>query len=210
LTYLRLLGLNLKDARVRLLAWCLMNNHIHLVAIADQEDSLAVLLRRVHGRYAQYYNARTGRSGHLWQNRYYACALDWSREWTALAYVEKNALRAGIVGRAEEYEWSSAVAHVAGHDDRRLLDMAWWGREGPRRSGEWAEMLNAGPVGHPEELVRCTYAGRPFGTEAFVERMSARFGRCWTRGRPPKAKSVSMATVASGAELCSEGWFFPA
>src|SRR5450759_1532485 len=104
LTYLRLLGQNLKDARVRLLAWCLMSNHIHLVAIAEREDSLAVLLRRLHGRYAPYYNARTGRSGHLWQNRYYACALDWSRQRTALVYVEKNALRAGMVGRAEEYK----------------------------------------------------------------------------------------------------------
>lgn len=208
-TYLRLLGQNLKDARVRLLAWCLMSNHVHLVAIAEREDSLAVLLRRVHGRYAQYYNARIGRIGHLWQNRYFACALDWSRQWTALAYVERNALRAGIVGRAEEYQWSSAAAHVAGCDDRRLLDMDWWRREGPRRGGEWSETLNADPVGRQEELVRCTYAGRPFGTEAFVEEMSARFGRCWKRGRPRKEESVLVATGAGGAKWCSEGWLFP-
>jgi len=52
-----------------------MPNHVHLVAVPKREDSLATLLRRVQGRYAQYYNARTGRTGHLWQNRYFACAL---------------------------------------------------------------------------------------------------------------------------------------
>ncbi len=70
-TYLRLLGENLPDAGVRLLGWCLMTNHVHLVAVPRGEESLSVLLRRVHGRYAQYYNARWGRTGHLWQNRFF-------------------------------------------------------------------------------------------------------------------------------------------
>jgi putative transposase len=71
--YLRLLRDNLNDSEVRLLGWCIMTNHVHLVAIPGREDSLAVLFRRVHGRYAQYYNARSGRTGHLWQNRFFAC-----------------------------------------------------------------------------------------------------------------------------------------
>ena len=92
-TYLSLLRQNREDAGVGLLAWCLMTNHIHLIAIPDREDSLAVLLRRVHGRYAQYYNARYGRSGHLWQNRYFACSLGPGHLWAALAYVEMNPVR---------------------------------------------------------------------------------------------------------------------
>ena len=62
-TYLRLLRDNLGDAEVRLLAWCVMGNHVHLIAVPGREDSLGVLFRRVHGRYAQYYNARRGRTG---------------------------------------------------------------------------------------------------------------------------------------------------
>jgi putative transposase len=62
-TYLQLIRLNLTDSGARVLGWCLMTNHVHLVVMPEREDSLAVLLRRVHGRYAQYYNARYGRSG---------------------------------------------------------------------------------------------------------------------------------------------------
>jgi putative transposase len=89
-TYLRLLRDNLSDAAVQLLGWCIMSNHVHLVAIPGREDSLAVLLRRVHGRYAQYYNTRSGRTGHLWQNRFFACGLSASHLWRALAYVDRG------------------------------------------------------------------------------------------------------------------------
>ncbi len=68
-TYLRLLKRNLAPAEARPLAWCLMTNHIHLVLVPGQIDSLEVLLRRVHGRYAQMVNTKRLRSGHLWQNR---------------------------------------------------------------------------------------------------------------------------------------------
>jgi putative transposase len=63
--YLDLLRQNLADAGVRLLAYCLMTNHIHAVVTPERGDSLAVLFRRVHGRYAQYLNARMRCSGHL-------------------------------------------------------------------------------------------------------------------------------------------------
>src|ERR1700761_6365115 len=89
-TYLRLLRDNLSDTGVRLLGWCMMSNHVHLIAMPSREDSLAVLLRRVHGRYAQYYNARYERTGHLWQNRFFACALGPTHLWRTLAYVELN------------------------------------------------------------------------------------------------------------------------
>ncbi len=108
-TYLRLLRDNLPEADVAILAYCLMSNHVHLVAVPEREDSLALLLRRVHGRYAQYYNTRNGRTGHLWQNRYFACALGRNHLWTALAYVEGNPVRAGLARSAGEYPWSSAV-----------------------------------------------------------------------------------------------------
>jgi putative transposase len=75
LPYLALLRDNQADAEVRLLAYCLMTNHVHLIAVPERQDSLAVLLRRVHGHYAQYYNIRHARTGHLWQNRYFACVL---------------------------------------------------------------------------------------------------------------------------------------
>ena len=56
----------------------------------EREESLSILLRCVHGRYAQYYNARWGRTGHLWQSRFFACVLGEEHLWAALAYVERN------------------------------------------------------------------------------------------------------------------------
>ena len=174
-TYLRLLRQNLAGAGTRLLGWCLMTNHVHLVAEPGSDDSLALLLRRVHGRYAQYFNARTGRSGHLWQSRYFACVLDASHFWRALAYVDRNPVRARMVASAEHYVWSSAAAHLAGKDPVGLLDMEWWHAQG--RGGDWQHWLD---LQDPEtELAKCTYAGRPFGDADFVTRLAERFGRRW-------------------------------
>src|SRR5579863_2354473 len=189
--YLRLLRDNLRDSDVRLLGWCLMPNHVHLVAVPKREDSLATLLRRVQGRYAQYYNARTGRTGHLWQNRYFACMLDGERLWTALSYVDRNPVRAGMVRWAADYRWSSAVAHVTGLDEVRIVDMDWWRQDG--RSADWAQAIDAEELQAVATLRRCTFAGRPYGCDEFVEKMSVQFGRHWERGRPKKINRADQA-----------------
>jgi putative transposase len=82
--YLRLLSRNLAGSKARVLAYALMTNHIHVIVIPERPDSLAILFRRVHGRYAQYINTRRGRSGHLWQGRFYSCPLDGAHLATAL------------------------------------------------------------------------------------------------------------------------------
>ncbi len=189
-TYLRLLGGNLDDAGVRLCGFCLMTNHVHLVAVPGRNDSFSVLFRRLHGRYAQYYNARTGRTGHLWQNRYFACPLGEDHLWTAMVYVERNPVRAGIVERAADYRWSSAVAHLTGQDATGMLDMEWWRRERPV---DWEQLVNAASPESDRVFRRCTYAGRPFGSQEFVNELSERFGRYWIRGRPKKKRTQGAA-----------------
>ena len=145
---------------------------------------------------------RTGRTGHLWQNRFFGCMLEPSRLWTAIAYVERNPLRARTVRRAEDHVWSSAIAHVTGGDGSGLLDMNWWG-DGRRKAAheDWREVLNRPiPESAPENpaddpvvrLRACTYAERPFGDEAFVDEMSRRFGRYWNRGRPNRRARLSL------------------
>ena len=180
-TYLRLMSQNLTDAGVRVLAWCLMTNHVHFVAVPEQSDSLAVLWRRVHGRFAQMMNARLSRSGHLWQNRYYSCALSPTHLRRALAYVERNPVRAALAGRPEEYKWSSAAAHLGLVKDRySLLDKEFWREQGGAEG--WTELLAT-----PEEalelrlLRRCTYAGRPYGESEYVAEFEAAFGRAWRK-----------------------------
>jgi len=102
-----------------------MTNHVHLIFLPEEVDSVATVLRRVHGRYAQYFNVRTGRTGHLWQNRYFACVLGPGHVEQALRYVDNNPVRARMVETATEYPWSSASAHASGADARGLLDSDW-------------------------------------------------------------------------------------
>ena len=179
--YLDLLAANLPDAGVRLLAFCLMTNHIHLIAVPDHEDSLAVLLRRTHGRYAQMVNARRHRSGHLWQNRFHSCPLAESHLVRALAYVELNPVRARITPSPELYPWSSAAPHLAlAPFPKHLLDLDFYLDRGAAPA--WQQLL-ASPrdEAHEHLLRRCTYAGRPYGDEAFIQSFEDRFNRKWRR-----------------------------
>ena len=120
--YLELLRTKCSQHGVALLGYCLMTNHVHLVAIPQRPDSLARGLGQADGQYSQWFNRRQRRSGHLWQERFAACPLGRSHLIAALAYVDLNPVRAGLVRSAVEYEWSSAAAHAANIDSDQLLD----------------------------------------------------------------------------------------
>jgi putative transposase len=208
-TYIGLLRRNLVDAGASVLGWCLMTNHVHLVAIPEREDSMAVLLRRVHGRYAQYFNARHERAGHLWQNRFFACMLGPGHLWAALAYVEQNPLRAGMVTAPADYRWSSAAAHFGGRDISGVVDLNWWRREYDGTQADWARTLGGLDRESAAALRQCTHAGRPYGEVEFVCRVSDRFDRHWTRGRPKKHDAPSPLPARLPAQLALSadlGW----
>ena len=91
--------------------YCLMSNHVHLVAVPQSEEALAQAVGRTHFRYTQYINRFRKRSGHLWQGRFYSCALDTRHFWTAMKYIELNPVRARLCRKPWRYAWSSAAAH---------------------------------------------------------------------------------------------------
>jgi putative transposase len=102
--------------------------------------------------------------------------------WRALAYVERNPVRAGMAGRAEEYEWSSARAHVTGEEGKRFVGLAWGGWEEAGGARGWAQLIQEQGDMRDEMLLRkCTYAGRPYGEESFVSALEEEFGRSWRR-----------------------------
>jgi putative transposase len=90
---------------------CLMSNHEHQISVPLKEKSLALAMHDALGSFAVYFNHKYGMRGRLWQSRFYSVPMDVSHFWAALRYVERNPVRAGIVGRAEDYRWSSAAAH---------------------------------------------------------------------------------------------------
>jgi REP element-mobilizing transposase RayT len=90
--YLKLLHENMDLHGVALIGYCLMSNHVHLVAIPTKGEGLAEALKQIHGRYACYWNVAHQSSGHVWQGRYYPCPLDETHLWEALRYTELNPL----------------------------------------------------------------------------------------------------------------------
>ena len=104
--YLRLVGEYAERYALRIWAYSLMTNHIHLVAVPEYEESLAAVIRDAHGNYARYFNQAHGAIGHLWQGRYYSSVLDSGHLRSAIRYVERNPVRAGMIQRGEDYEWS--------------------------------------------------------------------------------------------------------
>jgi REP element-mobilizing transposase RayT len=86
--YLNLLRENAALYKVSVIGYCLMSNHIHLIAVPGTADGLAQALKHAHGRYASYWNAAHQSSGHVWQGRYYSCPLDEAHLWEALRYTE--------------------------------------------------------------------------------------------------------------------------
>ena len=184
---------------VQLIGYCLMTNHVHLVARPEGDEGLGRFLRRAHGEYSREFNLRYDRSGHLWQNRFYSCVLEGSHVLTCLRYVDLNPVRAGMVGAAVDWRWSSAAAHVAGQTDEfRLISTEWleW-REWPN----WAECLD---LGQGEEEIRSirerTRLNRPMGSERFVEDVVQqwRISKAAAALAEARAKTAAISFAGSG------------
>ena len=191
--YLQLLAEHAGQWGVRLLGYCLMSNHVHLIAVPRSPESFARGIGRAHYRYTREYNLMNRRSGHLWQNRFYSCPLSDSHAATALRYVDLNPVRASMAERAEEYRWSSAAAHLGIVDwPHGLLDRRAW--DELDLAAGWREYLDAKREQDEEMRLReATSTGRPFGDEEFVlalERKLARPLRPNPPGRP-KARAAS-------------------
>ena len=108
----------------RLLAYCLMTNHYHLVLVTPT-GGLALHMRHINGVYAQSYNQRHGLTGHLFQSRYKAILVDRDAYLMALCrYVELNPVRAGLAAAASNWAWSSYAAHVGAAEAPLWLDVA--------------------------------------------------------------------------------------
>jgi putative transposase len=110
--YLRWLEECKNRYNLSLLAYCLMPNHVHFIAIPEKEVSLAKTFNTCHMRYSQHFNRKSQVVGHLWQGRFYSCALDEKHLYAAIRYVETNPVRAKLVKNPEDWNWSSAKFHI--------------------------------------------------------------------------------------------------
>ena len=115
--YRRLIAAAARRADAAVWAYCLMPNHVHLIVTPADADGLRATFAEAHRRYTGTINARFGWTGHLFQGRFGAVAMDEAHLFAAVRYIAFNPVAAGLAERAEDWPWSSVGAQLAGHDD---------------------------------------------------------------------------------------------
>ena len=175
--YLELLREQSERFGFRIEAYCLMTNHIHVVGVPVREEALAKAIGRTHFLYSQHINAMHGRSGHLWQNRFFSCALDEAHAMNAMAYVELNPVRARLVRHPWDYAWSSAAAHCAEDGGSTYLDLQKWFSDVSAR--DWKQTLQEfiRDAVTLAAIRRHTLSGRPLGSDSFLSKIEHALGR---------------------------------
>jgi len=168
---------------VEIWAYCLMPNHVHLIATPETAQGLRRAIGEAHRRYTRQVNRREDWRGYLWQGRFASFPMDQPHLLMAARYIELNPLRARLAGWAADYPWSSARAHLAGRDDGLV-------KAAPLLAlvDDWAGFLGAGPdAAEAETLRRHARSGRPLGGDGFVTALEARLRReLAPRKRGPK------------------------
>lgn len=174
--------------------YCLMSNHIHLIAIPHTDEALAQAVGRTHFRYTQYINRFHRRTGHLWQGRFYSCALDERHYWLAMKYIELNPLRARLCRKPWRYAWSSAAMHVDAGAESDVLDLVRW--YDTISAAQWRKELTVAlSESDMGQLRSRTHTGRPLGSDRFLSRLEKLLGRRVRPlpvGRPKKKKRKSV------------------
>jgi putative transposase len=161
-------------------AYCLMPNHVHLIVVPADEHGLRRTFADAHRRYTGFINARHRWTGHLWQGRFGAVAMDEEHLIHAARYVALNPVRARLSDTATEWDWSSARAHIAGADDA-LVKVA------PllERIGNFAAFLGDAEDQRATRALRMAETtGRPLGSAAWIEELERATGRSLAPRKP--------------------------
>jgi len=164
-----------------ILAWCLMTNHVHFIAVPHNETSLARGFGEAHRRYTRMKNFAQGVRGYLFQGRFGSSVLEENHLLAAARYVELNPIRAGLVKYAWEYPWSSAGFHTGKTasdplvTDRTLIGLIT----------DWKGFLLEGMGdGETSRLRMAAQTGFPAGDDTFVAKIADLTGRDLSKGKP--------------------------
>jgi len=193
--FVDLMGLACQREPVRVLAYCLMPNHFHLVLWPAKDGGLSHWMQYLLTRQVRRHHRLRGTRGQVWQDRFRAFPIQSDESlFPVLRYVEQNPWRAGLVQAVQAWPWSSA---------------RWWRQanapgflhQGPvPRLANWQRSVNEmQSQAETEALRKCVNRGRPWGSPAWVARTAERLGLQATlrpRGRPRKDRSATQRTQA--------------
>lgn len=175
----------------RILAWCLMPTHWHFVLWPREEGEVTAFLRWLAHTHAMRWHVAHGTvgRGHLYQGRFKSFPVEEDEHFLRVCrYVERNALSARMVQRAEDWRWGSLWARR--HGDERLRSLlSEWPMERP---SNWVRLVNEPLTEKEQEAIRTSLArGRPYGDGAWQQTQAKRLGLLHTlrrEGRPSKAR----------------------
>jgi len=160
LTYIEFMADSCLSYDIEIWTYCLMPDHSHLIAVPKEKDSLSAALRKAHSRYTKYINKRKGLSGRFWKGRFASHVMDEHYLIACARYIEINPVKRDYVKSAEQWKWSSAVAHINGKDDglvkvKPLLS---------RVKKNWSDFLSEyTPSEESEKFYEHEKSGKPLG-----------------------------------------------
>ncbi len=188
LAFLRVMHDTLDSKPMRILAYCLMPNHWHLLLWPKSDGDLGAFMQAVTSTHVRRWrlNRRSVGEGHLYQGTYKSFPVqDDDHFYTACRYVERNALRANLVEHAEDWRWGSLWQRRQRAVPEDYPPLSDWPLPRPRN---WAALVNRAETESELAAIRtCVSRGRPFGTESWQQRTAKRLGLESTfrsRGRP--------------------------
>ncbi len=170
--YLKLLKEQVEKQNVKVWAYCLMDNHVHLVLVPGTKEGLAKAVAKTNRFFAWAIYRRYGWRGYLWQGRFISYVMDEIYLVRTLRYVENNPVRAKMVERAWDYPWSSARRHVNETEDPLITSC-------PAESliEDWHDYLMLDEV---EEIIKrirkSNLSGLPLGENGFIEKLALENG----------------------------------
>lgn len=187
----RIIQETLEHCPMRICSYCLMPNHWHFLLWPEKDGDLARFMQRMTNKHVQRWQQHYDvvGEGHIYQARYKSFPIEGDDHFYRVArYVERNALRANLVDRAEDWPWNSLWCRLNGSPEETALLGPW-----PiPRSRHWLEYVNGVETeAELKALRRSVNKGQPYGSTQWVARVSKQLGLQSTlrgRGRPPKSR----------------------
>jgi len=201
--YLRWLRCYAELLSVRLHAYVLMTNHVHLLLTPERPEQASRLMQALGRRYVRFVNAKYERSGTLWEGRFRACGV-YAEDYllACMRYIELNPVRAGLAASPELYRWSSYRRNGLGHDDPLLGEHAIYtalGREPAERQAAYRALFRAEIDEHTVADIRAaTNSGHFLAAEGVRRQAEASLGRLLgpaPRGRPPRRNKSTLTPI---------------
>ncbi len=183
--YLVLMAEWCQKSNVSVWCYCLMPNHIHLIAVPETEAGLRIAIGEAHRRYSVMINRRQKWNGHLWQGRFSSFPMDEAYLLAAAKYIEMNPVRANLTPDPYAWKWSSAKAHADGADDilvkaSPLLQLV----------GDWKVFLKDTDEEEANTIRGHERTGRALGSDSFLDSLELSLKRTVKRRKAGRKKKV--------------------